>query len=425
MAKYAQSLRMTLLEDKTLDLDWDLALHLGDPSSVMELVAEQVKPDIILDEKAREIFEWQMEHVREHGFPASPKVLSDEFPEWSEHEPETAIRDLLVRMRERYIRNQGRDRVRHLADLANTDPLSLSKELMLYGRQLADLTAKRGEVYTARDFHRTLDYYYEKGNRGRGPSLGFDELDEHFNGQLGVTFIMAPPKTYKSWYSTKVSLANVLRGLKPYMYALELPAIEQTWRLQCMAANVPYWKYLKNCMSQDDHLRVRTVMETLKELDYWTEKPPVGERSVTRMVEKALNANADCVIIDQLQYVEDDKGRSLGALNNTGDYFDAVNLMRNYSDQIPIFVVHQFNRSVMNTKGLPEMQQGKGSSAIEEVATLALGLWADKDMRSENEVEVGTLCSRNYSYGAWRLGINLSSGCNFELKYRVGDEEDE
>jgi hypothetical protein len=190
-----------------------------------------------------------------------------------------------------------------------------------------------------------------------------------------------------------------------------------------MSANVPYWKYLHRKLDNEDREKLRKASEIMDENgSYRIEKPKVGERSVTQMIERAINAGADAVFLDQLQYVESN-GESLGALNNTGDYFNVVNELRNYSDVIPIFVVHQFNRSVMSSKEMPEMQQGKGSSAIEEVATLALGLWANKEMRANNVVQLGTLASRNYSYKAWDVEVQLSRGTSFTIMGETQEDE--
>jgi hypothetical protein len=268
--------------------------------------------------------------------------------------------------------------------------------------------------------------YDKRALKGRGPSVGFKEADEHFNGQQGVTFLIAAPKTYKSWFTINAVLNNITSDDDhfPYLYSLELPANESDMRLRCMAANVPYWKYLKNCLMPEDREAIRAASERMDDTgNFKIEKPDQGERGVQRIVERAINAGATCVFIDQLQYLENRKGMNLGAQNNTGDYFEVVNDLRNYSDDIPIFVVHQFNRSVMNAKEMPEMQQGKGSSAIEEVATLSLGLWANKEMRQNNMIELGTLASRNYSYQNWRLGVQLSHGCNFQMIGPADEDE--
>ena len=408
-----------------LDLDEEIFYHLGNPESIGYIQAEQFDSALIQDVAIRGIFDWQMNYIRDYGRSATPAVIHDEFGV-EIAEPETVIGDLINRMRERYIRTYGRDVIRNIAEIANTEPLAVSKEMLKAGRDLADLTLKRGEVFGSGDYHRAMAMYDKRALKGRGPSLGFREVDDHFNGMQGVTFLIAAPKTYKSWMTIKMVLNNITTEDDhfPYLYSLELPANESDMRLRCMAANVPYWKYLKNCLMPEDRKAIEDASEIMDDRgQFRIEKPDQGERGVQRMVERAINAGASCVFIDQLQYIENRKGLNLGAQNNTGDYFEVVNDLRNYSDQIPIFVVHQFNRSVMNATEMPEMQQGKGSSAIEEVATLSLGLWANKEMRKNNMIEIGTLASRNYSYQNWQVGVQLSHGCSFDMVGPVDDDE--
>jgi replicative DNA helicase len=417
---------MSITNQTYLDLDKDVIHHLVIPESIGVLQAEQFNTDLLEDDLAKAVLDWQFNHIREHGKPATATVLADEFPTVEINEPETAIGDLVSRVRERYMRTYGRDIIRHLAEQANVDPLSVSREMLRAGRELADLTLKRGEIFGSGDYHRAMALYDKRAVKGRGPSIGFKEVDDHFNGMQGVTFLIAAPKTYKSWFTINATYNNIITNDDhfPYLYSLELPADESDMRLRCMAANVPYWKYLKNCLMPEDREAIKNASEKMDDRGkFKIEKPNQGERGVQRMVERALNAGATSIFIDQLQYIENRKGHNLGAVNNTGDYFEVVNDLRNYSDEIPIFIVHQFNRSVMSSKEMPEMQQGKGSSAIEEVATLALGLWANKEMRQNNVIELGTLASRNYSYQNWRLGVHLSHGCQFTMEGPVDDDE--
>lgn len=408
-----------------LDLDEELIYHLAVPESIGVLQAEQFTESLIEDDLAKKVLRFQMDHVREHGFPASAKVINDEF-DISWMEPLTAIGDLVSRIRSRYMRNQGRDIVRNLASLVNDEPLAVAKEMMKGGRLLADLTLKRGEVFGPGDFHRLMALYDKRMARGRGPSLGFKDIDDHFNGIAGVTFLLAPPKSYKSWYAINTVKENILQDGFPYLYTLELPAEETTQRLACMTADIPYWKYLKGAIYPQERLRLAEAYAFLEERQgsFRIEKPGQGERGVERMVQRALNAGASAIFIDQLQYMETRKGVNLGSANNTGDYWEVCNDLRDYSDDIPIFVVHQFNRSVMSAKEMPEMQQAKGSSAVEEVATLCLGLWANKEMRKNNVVEIGTLASRNYGYQTWRLDVKLSLGCSMDMIGPVDDDEE-
>lgn len=415
------------MNEKTynLDLDAEFINHLAVSESVQDIQAEQISAQLLVDKTARDIFAWQVNHIKEHGQPASGPVLQDQFPRWNFEEPQSAIKDLIDRLRERFVRNSGREAVRRIADMTVVDPLEMAKTMIEEGRSLAELTTRRGEMMGSGDYTRAMTAYDRRLLEGKGPSLGFDELDQHFFGQRGVTFLMAAPKTYKSWFTINAMAKNIETGSFPYLYSLELPAEESDMRLRCMAANVPYWKYLHRKLDNEDREKLRKASEIMDENGaFRVEKPRVGERGVTQMVERAINAGADTILIDQLQYVETN-GDSLGALNNTGDYFNVVNELRNYSDSIPIFVVHQFNRSVMSSKEMPEMQQGKGSSAIEEVATLALGLWANKEMRANGVVQLGTLASRNYSYKAWDVDVELSRGTSFTIMGESREDDDE
>ena len=413
-----------------LDIDWDFILHLANPESVRAIQAEQVKDELIVDPIAKKVFAWQMKHIHEHGAPATASVLENEFPNIPFDQPESKIRDLIGRMRQRYMRNQGRDMIRELTVMAAEDPLAVAQKMMESGRQLSDLTRKRGETFGPNDFPRAMEFYDKQVLRGPGPTLGFKELDDHFNGIMNLSFLIATPKTYKSWFTVKDFYENIMAGGNPYLYSLELPAVDTEWRLACMASGIPYWKYLKSSLSIEEKRVAELAMQDLKDKagdnGFHIEKPQPGERTVHHMVNRALELGSTCVFIDQLQYMETRKGISLGSANHTGDYWEVCMDLRDYSDQIPIFVVHQFNRSAMAAKGgLPEMQQVKGSSAIEETGTLLLALHATKEQRKSNVVEIGTLATRNFEYKSWHLGVSLSNDCAISMIGEVTDEDED
>lgn len=403
-------------EITVLDLDWDLIQHLAKPESFTKLQGEQFSEALINDPLAKRVWVFQTEHAREHGAPASPSVLENQFEEVSIQEPQAAIGDLVERLRLRYVRNQGLQAVEEIAQLTVKEPMVVAKKMINEGRRLHHLTEARGESFSESDHELTMQEYDQRAIKGKGPSLGFSELDEHFHGQEGLTFLVAGPKNYKSWFTVNAVMSNIRYGGFPYLYSLELPARDTTWRLKCMVANIPYWKYLRTSLELEDRQLLKDTSERLAEMgNYRIEMPKPGERGVSQLVEKAINSEATCVFVDQLQYVETKRGSSLGSLNDTGAYFEVLDDFRNYSDEIPIFIVHQFNRSVMNSDGMPEPQQGKGSAAIEETATLELGLWANKDMRQSNVIQMGTLISRHYSQAKWEFGVELTRGCNLIL----------
>jgi hypothetical protein len=406
-----------------LDLDEEFMAHLVIPESWFIIQTEDVSYDLIEDEFIRAVYEYQKQHFLEEGKIATASVLADEF-EIDLVEPETAINDLIGRLRVRYLKNKGREALKSAIALQNEDPSAVPGFLLKRGRELQAISSRRGEAFDQSDYDRAIYLYDKKVNEGPGASLGYDELNEYFYGQRGLTFVIAPPKAYKSWFLINNLVSNVLGGDLGFLYSLELPAHETDMRLRCLLANVPFWRYLKNAFSPEQKAAIKDASKHIEETGYYKIiKPPLGQRSIDQIVDNAGNAGANMVLIDQLQYVEVD-GKSLGELNNTGDYFGVINRARDLSDQIPIMIAHQFNRQSMYTDEMPDIRFAKGSSSIEEAATLALGLWASKEHRRLNRLELGTLISRNYMYASWDMQVELSQGCSFKILGRKQDESE-
>jgi replicative DNA helicase len=401
--------------ETTLDLDWDLINHLPLPESVDRLRAERVRVDLIEDDYTVQVYEWVMAFVRKHGSTPTAAVLEDQFEDLGLEPPQTVIDDLIGRLRLRYVKNQGREALDTLVEEYTTRPDELIGKMAEVTRELEDHVRPRGDLYSVDDVDRMLAQYDRDQARGRGASFGYEELDDHFHGQRGVTFMLGPPKSMKSWFTTRAVIANVAEGRRCAFFSLELPAFEADARIRCMAAGIPWWKYLKGALSKNDREVLTDVSEAMTDAGlYHVYHPEHGERQIDMMIETAKQMDAEVLFLDQLQYVETATGRSVGAKNDTGDYWEVCNRLRDLSDEIPIWVVHQFNRTVQSAEEMPVMQQIKGSAAIEETATTALGLWANKDMRSSNVVQMGTLASRNYEWLTWAFNVNFNRDCSID-----------
>jgi DnaB-like helicase C terminal domain len=407
-----------MMEVFNLDYDEEILSHLPDAEAWLTFRSEGFNEILINDEDIREIFRWQDSHLREHGKPATASVLAERFDiEFSD--PETSVGELIDKLRERYINQMDRDAFKEIQKAFEDNPTGLPRLLIEKGKELDSILGRRVESFGTGDYDRAIRLYHEKLKQGPGPSIGFKLVDDHFYGQRGLTFYVGPPKTWKSWFMIEGVYANVEKGIHSWLYSLELPAEETDMRLRCRAANLPWWKYVRNAFSREDETMADAASEMLDEKGvYRIVKPPQGERTIDDLVGRAGDAGATVVFIDQLQFVEVD-GQSLGAWNETGKYWKVLDHARNISDEIPICFAHQFNRSTMGGDSMPDIKQAKGSSAIEETATLALGLWANKDMRQSSQCELGTLIARNSMYQSWEVGIELSQGCSFEIIGRV------
>lgn len=410
-----------------LNLDEEIIAHLPDPEAWLVINAEGIDPVIIEDTEVRAMFVWQRNHLREHGVPATATVLADEF-DLDFAEPETQIGDLLDRLRNRYAENEWRGAVEDIikAQKQTEGSAAFPQLLLQKGRELSTLLTKRGEMYTSRDIDRTINRYHKKVLQGPGASLGFEDLDNYFYGMRGVNFVIAPPKTMKSWIMCKMVAENAIAGNNPWLFSLELPADETDTRIRCLLSDVPFWKYIRNILDESELERWREATDYLHSCgSYTVYKPEAGHRGIDEMVYMARDAGAGAIFIDQLQYVESGEGESIGSLNQTGSYWKVLNRARDLSDDGPICFAHQFNRTAMYSTEMPHVSQAKGSSSIEEVATLAIGMWASRDMRRSYEAQIDTLIARNHEYAAWKMAYDLNHHCTFEIIERIIDDNDE
>src|ERR1035441_5924558 len=140
--------RSTSTEVCNLDLDLELLSHLPNPDTWTVFDAEGFKRNLILDDAVADIYVWAEDHRREHGTPATAAVLADEFDlEFSE--PETAIGDLITRLRQRYMKSQGRAALKGIGQQYNEDPSQVPALLLKTGRELTEVTTPRGTICAA------------------------------------------------------------------------------------------------------------------------------------------------------------------------------------------------------------------------------------------------------------------------------------
>lgn len=407
-----------------LDLDEELLSHLPIEDSWITLQGEEFNPVLIKDEFVREVYDFQLRHRREQGAIATATVICDEF-DLDLRDPETSIGDLIDRLRLRYMKTEGREALRIIVkETKDGDPMLVPQKLLAKGRELAHLLSSKGEVFGTGDYDRAIHRYDYKASQGPGASFGYEELDKHFNGMRGLAFLLGYKKTGKSWQMIQSLLTNVEQGHYPWLYSLELPAEETDMRFRCLLADVPWWKWVYNKIGPEDRKALKEASELIDGLGmYKVVKPPHGQRGIDRMVHTARDAGAGVVLIDQLQYVENDRGKSLGRLNDTGEYFGVLDEARNLSDEGPLYIAHQFGRGAMGAESMPDIALAKGSSAIEEVCTLCLGLWSNKDMRRSGLLEIGTLMARNTDdWASWEIKIESKRANRFEIQRRIEEE---
>ncbi len=407
-----------------IDFDEEVLSHLAIPESVQKFRSERLDAKLIEDDFILGVYQYQMEHYKEHGKPATPSVLAEKF-DLEFVEPETAVGELIRELRRRWATNNTRSEMEKLTRAYKEDPLLVAPTMIKVGRELSALLTPQGDTFGTGDLDRVLEIYDKRALAGPGPSLGFQELDNYYHGMRGVVINIAAPKGKKSWFTVKAFLENILQGRNVWHYSLELPPEETNERLHALAANIPPWKFLKGALTKEDRKLLADTADLLdSEGQYKIVKPPRGERKISNLVERARDAGAEAVFIDQLQYVETNEGKELFD-GKPGEYGADLNEARGLSDAGPIWIVNQSNRSAQFSDSMPEMQQAKGSAACEEVASLILGLWANKDMAKSGITEFGSIASRHFQNQSWEIGVDLNRGCQFECLGIAEHDDDE
>jgi putative DNA primase/helicase len=123
--------------------DLEFLYHVADEESWVVIESEEFSAELLEDKRVVEVYEWQLAHVAKYGQVAPKDVLLDEFKDIELQLPQTAIGDLIERLRERYIRNEGRDSLRKIIDLHKEEPLAVPATLVREGKRLTNLTESR------------------------------------------------------------------------------------------------------------------------------------------------------------------------------------------------------------------------------------------------------------------------------------------
>src|SRR5271169_5110243 len=96
-----------------LDLDGEVLNHLPSAEAWVVFRGEGMQAQLIEDEGVREVYTWADNHLREHGAPPTPEVLTDEF-DIEFFEPVTAPGDLIDRLRMNYAETEGRKALKEI-----------------------------------------------------------------------------------------------------------------------------------------------------------------------------------------------------------------------------------------------------------------------------------------------------------------------
>lgn len=242
----------------------------------------------------------------------------------------------------------------------------------------------------------------QSGGTFRGMAFGIGQIDAYTNGihpgELAI--IGAPPKVGKSYMLIWMALQNWLMGKVPILFSLE-NTIEMTLdRIACLAARVDPAKWQDGTLSPEDEEKVIKWVAELTNSDHplWVRRPDLGKRTIEHMVREAHIFDADCLLIDQLSWVEWTADTRRPKHERIGEGLHVLgSMIGSGRKKLPCVMAHQINREGQRKArktGWLDMDDFAEAAEVERTADWAFGLFASEEEKKVDTMKFQTLAAR-------------------------------
>jgi replicative DNA helicase len=396
-----------------IDLDYELAQHILVPERLLELKNAGVGPHMVRDTNLKPFVQFVFDYLNDYGTPPSEAAIFNEF-NIEKTEPTVDSEYLADKLRKRFIRSQHKNILNELADAP--EPEDFVNTLISNAHDIWSQISSQKHILASEDYRQLIEEFKTSAqNSSQGATYGFRDVDEHTGGAGPghLTFFVARPKRYKSWFLLNAFVEQRRQGLTPIMFSLELTEKDMYKRLMCMVSGISYSRMVKGTLLPSEWKQIETAMEEFNALGpTYIIHPGFEERKVSNFVLEADKFEADVVLIDQLSFIHPDKnvGRSD---ENTKSIVHAMKVAAT-KQEIPYICVCQFNREAAQLEDLAGADKIGLSRSIEETADLLIALHRNEDEADLNIIRMrileGRYCKSN---AAWGIKVNLQNKTQF------------
>ena len=396
-----------------IDLDYELAQHILIPERLLELKNAGVGPHMVRDTNLKPFVQFVFDYLNDYGTPPSEAAIFNEF-NIEKTEPTVDSEYLADKLRKRFIRSQHKNILNELADAP--EPEDFVNTLISNAHDIWSQISSQKHILASEDYRQLIEEFKNSAqNSSQGATYGFRDVDEHTGGAGPghLTFFVARPKRYKSWFLLNAFVEQRRQGLTPIMFSLELTEKDMYKRLMCMVSGISYSRMVKGTLLPSEWKQIETAMEEFNALGpAYIIHPGFEERKVSNFVLEADKFEADVVLIDQLSFIHPDKntGRSD---ENTKSIVHAMKVAAT-KQEIPYICVCQFNREAAQLEDLAGADKIGLSRSIEETADLLIALHRNEDEADLNIIRMrileGRYCKSN---AAWGIKVNLQNKTQF------------
>lgn len=418
---------------KDLPVEHALIDALAVPEQSMRLYREHIRPEMLVvhfdkndeprggEKYGYQIMVWVYAFIDEYGVAPDGGVVADAFQEINFTTPVVPVDWIINKLRKRYSESQMKEIVSRIATHVERGQIddAVAEGFHQFNR-IKDQTASRINVIDVgasweEDWHKYNQMILE--GTLTGSTWGWPEVDQAIGGiNFGLNFIVGRPGKGKSWAEIKAGIEQARQGHRVVIQTLEMSVDETYERVQCMIANVSYWRRVRGCLEPEERARFKEAMTQWREEDrkLWVVQPQVADRTVPGIYEFSKTYEPDIILIDQFKYIMPHRGNDRIARHERAEYIcEDLKIM---GDKVPFYVAAQLNREATKKENEGgDAEHVALSDALTQHADFILRIHQNKDMATNNRVELSVIKARRAMLHAWDLKMDMYDRCDLRL----------
>lgn len=376
-----------------------------DVDAVRYYLEEGFKPDLLPKEDARAIWHFIREYYEESRRQNVPTfdILVEEFPDFrfvdTQAEPHYLLSKLKQQWEHREAQTLARTLGQYIGDHKPDKVYPYIKDKIFEMEKVLDTERN---VLTVDKWDDAMANYWAKLETGDlfGYTTGFEEVDSAMGGikkgQLAI--IAGRLKQGKTWFGLQSFIQQRYQRVNPIFFTLELSTEEIWQRLLALWSGYSYDAISKGYIDPSARTVFKNVLDREREFGPCTIiQPPPGMRQVPDLLTYVDKFKAGSMIVDQLNWLEPRRADREYFRDDlrVGDVARDLKIAaQRPGREIPVYVMHQFNRQQKKDGDLLAENFGD-SDKIGQIADHLFGIQQSKELRDAKQIKFEIVESRS------------------------------
>jgi hypothetical protein len=391
--------------------------HFTDSGALAEIFELGLRPEVFVETRIGAAYAFALKYWHESGMQTAPTrmVLEREFAGLQVPESPTVSASWLVMdLQRNFVANRLQDMIYEAGEKSKDKPIEALKELYSRAYIAAEVvTPRQTRVNMVSTIADRRQRYEDRQSRpdGLGLPYGIPDLDQHTGGLMPgeLAVLGAFSKTGKSFFLCNTLVALRKAGYTPILFTLEMSIGEMEERIDALYSGVSYNRLVHATLTGEEQRKLFTAQEELAQQGpVFVESPEEGERTVAHLINRARQAGADYVLIDQLSFMEAVGRNVRSPKEHHAEIMHSLkNELRRPGKELPCLMAVQLNRDSVNSGA--QLRSFANASEVERYCDIALGLERNDEERLNHVMRCHILGSRRSDNRSWLLNWELLS----------------